>query len=382
MPGKIFVNYRRDDERSTAARIRDRLASTFGDANIFMDVDNLLPGQRFDRELEKALGETDVFLAVIGPRWQELLTERRASGEHDYVREEIAAALQRDMLVIPVLIEQTPLPRHAALPGDMRDLVLHQKHVVSHERFGRDLAELVEAIQFARAEEDRGGKAIEIDPKDPIAYNNRGHAHLKKGYYDRAIADFSKAIEIDPKVAIAYYNRGRTYEKLDYDRAIADFSKAIEIDPHYAAAYNSRGGTYRDEKLDYDRAIADFSKAIEIDPHHATTYVSRGWTYWAMRDYDRAIADFSKAIEIDPHYAVAYDSRGAIYWAMRDYDRAIADFSKVIEIDPHYAAAYNSRGRAYEDQGRRAEAMRDFCQALKISPDHQLSRDALKRLGA
>ena len=72
MAGRIFINYRRDDERSTAARIRDRLAAVFGTANVFMDVDNLLAGQRFDKELEKALAETDVFLAVIGPKWTEL----------------------------------------------------------------------------------------------------------------------------------------------------------------------------------------------------------------------------------------------------------------------------------------------------------------------
>src|SRR5262249_41131841 len=83
--GKIFVNYRRDDARDIAARIRDRLAAKFGDANIFMDVDNLLAGQRFDKEPQKALGETDVFLAVIGSRWLELLAERQGSGERDYV---------------------------------------------------------------------------------------------------------------------------------------------------------------------------------------------------------------------------------------------------------------------------------------------------------
>ena len=150
MPGKIFVNYRRDDARDMAARIRDRLAATFGDAHVFMDVDNLLAGQRFDKELEKALGQTDVFVAVIGPRWLELLAERQASGERDYVREEIAGALQRGIVVIPVLIERTPLPRADALPQDIRDVVLHQKHVVTHEQFGRDVTGLVEAIRFGR----------------------------------------------------------------------------------------------------------------------------------------------------------------------------------------------------------------------------------------
>jgi TIR domain len=68
MPGKIFVNYRRDDERAFAARIRDRLASVFGTSSVFMDVDDLRRGQRFDKELEKALTECDVFLAIIGQR--------------------------------------------------------------------------------------------------------------------------------------------------------------------------------------------------------------------------------------------------------------------------------------------------------------------------
>jgi formylglycine-generating enzyme required for sulfatase activity len=157
MAGKIFVNYRRDDERAMAARIRDRLAATFGDANIFMDVDNLLAGQRFDKELEKALNQTDVFLAVIGPRWVELLAERRASGERDYVREEIAGALQRDIVVIPILIERTPLPRADALPQDICDFVLHQKHIITHEQFGRDVVGLVEAIRFGRKAARAGG---------------------------------------------------------------------------------------------------------------------------------------------------------------------------------------------------------------------------------
>ena len=110
-----------------------------------MDVDNLIAGQRFDKELERALAQTDVFLAVIGPRWLELFSQRQAAGERDYVHEEIAAALKREIVVIPVLIERASLPRAAELPEDMHNLVLHQKHSVTHENFGRDAAGLVEA---------------------------------------------------------------------------------------------------------------------------------------------------------------------------------------------------------------------------------------------
>ena len=154
MAAKIFVNYRRDDVPGDARGVRDGLAAKFGKASVFMDVDNLLVGQRFDIELAKALDTCDVLIAVIGPRWMELLTARTAGGERDYVREEIRAALARRIVVIPVRVgregSMPALPRRDNLPEDIRDLVLHQKLDIAHERFGRDIAELNEGIVAVR----------------------------------------------------------------------------------------------------------------------------------------------------------------------------------------------------------------------------------------
>ena len=119
-----------------------------------MDVDNLLAGQRFDQKLAEALAECDVLIAIMGPRWMGLLKERAASGERDYVREEIAEALRRKIVVIPVRVgregQLASLPRRDDLSEDIRDLVLYQKHDVAYERFGRDIAELIEAITVVR----------------------------------------------------------------------------------------------------------------------------------------------------------------------------------------------------------------------------------------
>jgi hypothetical protein len=46
--------------------------------------------------------------------------------------------------------EWTSLPRADALPEEIGDLALHQKHVVTHERFGRDVGTLVDAIRLGR----------------------------------------------------------------------------------------------------------------------------------------------------------------------------------------------------------------------------------------
>jgi Cu/Ag efflux protein CusF len=151
MPRKIFISYRRDDAAFDAGRVRDALAAKFGESSIFMDIDNLHAGQRFDEELAKALAACHMLLAIIGSRWMDLLKDKRASGERDYVHEEIAQALRRRIVVIPVLVgregQMPPLPRAEELWHDIRDLVLHQKQDVAHEHFGRDMAELIDAIR-------------------------------------------------------------------------------------------------------------------------------------------------------------------------------------------------------------------------------------------
>ena len=49
-------------------------------------------------------------------------------------------------------------------------------------------------------------------------------------------------IQRNPKDVVAYHNRGDAYGlKGDIDRAISDYTKAIELNPNYAPAYNSRG---------------------------------------------------------------------------------------------------------------------------------------------
>src|SRR5262249_15996856 len=77
----------------------------------------------------------------------DLLAAKTASGERDYVRLEIAAALKREIAVIPVRVgregSMPALPCPDKLPEDVRDLIDYQKQDVAHERFGRDAAELI-----------------------------------------------------------------------------------------------------------------------------------------------------------------------------------------------------------------------------------------------
>jgi hypothetical protein len=97
--------------------------------------------------LSKALGECDVFIAVIGALWYDQLRVRAQAGARDYVRDEIGEALARDILVIPVTIDHAQLPHPEALPDDLHSLALRQKQEILHERFGRDMDDLIQAIR-------------------------------------------------------------------------------------------------------------------------------------------------------------------------------------------------------------------------------------------
>ena len=86
---RIFISYRREDAPADARGLCERLGRAFGAGNVFMDVDRLMAGERFERELDSALGKCDVLIAVIGSRWLALLDEyaqqARLRGNHGYV---------------------------------------------------------------------------------------------------------------------------------------------------------------------------------------------------------------------------------------------------------------------------------------------------------
>ena len=121
--------------------------------------------------------------------------------------------------------------------------------------------------QYSKSIEDYD-KAIELYPKDAMAYNGKGLVYKKLILYDKAMKCFEKAIELNPKNEEAYNHRGTTYADLkQYDEALKCFEKAIELNPNYAAAFNNRGIIYY-EKGNIEKAKEDFNNAINADSKH------------------------------------------------------------------------------------------------------------------
>ena len=152
MAGKIFINYRRDDSGGTAGRLHDRLAQTFGRTNLFMDVDHIPAGVDFVDYLPSQVAACDVFLAVIGPNWLDAKDDdgrRRFDNPDDFVAIEIAAALARNIRVIPVLVDGARTPKADKLPDAIKPLVRRNAVEVRNTNFGRDADALVDKVREA-----------------------------------------------------------------------------------------------------------------------------------------------------------------------------------------------------------------------------------------
>jgi hypothetical protein len=149
--GRVFISYRRQDARGSAGRIYDRLADRFGDDQVFMDVDNLPPGADFAQVIAQAVSTCQVLLAIIGPRWLTATDEdgrRRLDDPDDIVHLEIAAALERDILVIPILVEDAAMPRRQQLPENLVELAGRNVYMVRHGSFRSDTDRLLAAIDL------------------------------------------------------------------------------------------------------------------------------------------------------------------------------------------------------------------------------------------
>jgi len=146
----IFISYRREDTRADAGRLCDRLEAQFGDEQVFMDIDDIRPGQNFIDVLHRTLDGCDVMIVLIGQNWlsaQDDSGSRRLDDENDFVRLEVQSALEKGLEIIPVLVNRAQMPSAESLPAALAPFAAHQAMEISDSRFHQDVDRLVTVLE-------------------------------------------------------------------------------------------------------------------------------------------------------------------------------------------------------------------------------------------
>ena len=148
--GIIGISYRRDDAAAHAGRLYDRLSQRFGFDCVFLDVDAILPGENFVQATRRRMDGATAWLVVMGPNWARSVSsrgERRLDDPDDFVRIEVATALERDIPVIPVLVAGATMPRSEELPPDLQGLVHRQAIALDDSGFHQGVDQLIYALE-------------------------------------------------------------------------------------------------------------------------------------------------------------------------------------------------------------------------------------------
>ena len=169
MNAKVFINYRREDAAPYAGRLYDRLTAHFGEDQVFIDIDQIEPGEDFVEAINRKVATCDIAIVAIGPHWlhaSDPSGKRRLDDEEDFVRMEIVAALQREIRIIPVLVGGAQMPGKHDLPEALAALSRRNAIELSETRFHADVNRLIEAIEksFAATEKKAEPSATPAAP--------------------------------------------------------------------------------------------------------------------------------------------------------------------------------------------------------------------------
>jgi hypothetical protein len=145
----IFISYRRDESAGYAGRIAERFIEHFGEDRVFRDVDSVEAGLDFEEAIKSAVDSSGVLIAVIGKNWltaTDAAGRKRLENPDDYLRMEIATALQRNTRVIPLLVQGAAMPSAEQLPEDLASLTHRNAFELHDSSWNEELRRLITTL--------------------------------------------------------------------------------------------------------------------------------------------------------------------------------------------------------------------------------------------
>jgi tetratricopeptide (TPR) repeat protein len=136
-----------------------------------------------------------------------------------------------------------------------------------------------------------------------LVFAARGICYAYLGQRDEAMQDFTHGIEVNPFEPLTYNNRASVLAKDgQYASAVEDANRCIQLKPAFKNGYDTRGQTYF-LMGDYPAALADFEKAADLKRGDAYSLAGQAATHYAMGDLDAAKALWRRTLEQESKYA-------------------------------------------------------------------------------
>lgn len=169
---RIFISYRRKDSITITGRIYDVLASKFSNNSVFKDVDDIPLGVDFREVIQGEINKCDIVIVVIGSEWTSVEDHNNVPRIHnpdDFVRLEVEAAMEnKDIVVIPVLVNGAHMPSASDLPDSLNPIVYLNAAVIREDPdFHRDTTRLMNSLLTIEKQQQRRSRGQTILEDNP-----------------------------------------------------------------------------------------------------------------------------------------------------------------------------------------------------------------------
>jgi tetratricopeptide (TPR) repeat protein len=154
---------------------------------------------------------------------------------------------------------------------------------------------------FGPVAEEYAKKALQLDPKLPLAHSLLGELYLYKSRIPEAIEQFQKELELNPGEAAVYYKLADTYSRLQkYEEAEKLLQRSIWLDSTSTGPYILMGKVL-EKKGETALAVRALQRAIAMDPNNPIPHHLLGQTYREMGRTEDAEQELKLSEQLQIH---------------------------------------------------------------------------------
>ena len=262
--------------------------------------------------------------------------------------------------------------------------------------------------------ESRVRRAIELDPKNPSAWNNLAVVMEAQGRLSEAADAYAEAARLDPESIGRRFALARLQQRLGRDEAAAvELRAVLELAPDFVegraelATVLARLGRLDEAELESREALAIDAQAlaprwklVEIlesqnktaearvelelllakNPEFAPAQFKLAAILAQAGDRAGAIDRFERVVELDPDSVEARQNLAILYGRSGDFAAAVRHQERVVDLGPESAEARLTLATARILAGDTAAARRDLETALAKHPSDPRVADTLARV--
>jgi tetratricopeptide (TPR) repeat protein len=169
-------------------------------------------------------------------------------------------------------------------------------------------------------------------PDSAEAYLLAGRLFLRRELRDQAAAQAEKALEVNPRLPLAHQLLGEAaLARGDTETAVKELEAERGINPLNGELYDRLGDAYL-RSGQYEQAQQALNRAVLLEPAATGPYILLGETFLKLKDPIQALHYLTRAEKMDPANYITHNLLGQAYKATGQVAEANREFKMVVEL--------------------------------------------------